>query len=612
LAFLGLVWRAYNAVTTWYGPGPLPKQNYTRIPNLVRLKLLVIKHRLRPQNVVTLTEIIRHLDSIPISERNESEIYFYAKGHFSRGERVRHRQSKALGIQIKPTFRPDVAFFFKRLKSRHGLKIFSNSPISEELLAMSLESKIEYTNEATRLPKPISNPNGLASNTFIVNEVGFRVRPFLFGFTPLTFFIRHPSLCLIALETTGSISTAKKILDEVSKMSSTFPNNLTLEKLKLIAESNSPIARGIDGTPAPNSWKTLEIVEAIWKDAGLSKFENSFKTYVKSFRKFTFQENVYVWRGGTILTEKGLLNTDYAQNPAFDFVAGRRDHIVGSHLTLKRARVKQGAVTNFAKIEEAVILASRCEDNWFHWIVETLPRILLLEKIRGDIPILISERVPVSGIEALRIVSTRNIIRVDDKTPIFVAKAFIPGQVIFHPDSLEFWDKQIFSIFDLDLLKQFRNLVLRRLNLAQIAPRDRIFLTRRSTHRNLICIRAAEKVLGQLFKFKIIDTANLSFREQVSSIANARSIIMVGGAGMANLLFAGSGSKIAVLYPRTAKGFDIQEKIGQVAESNTKTFFGPSLAALYLNRYSKIHANFFLTPVTWCRALNHVLRTRIQ
>ncbi len=614
LAFLGLVWKVYNLIANWYGPGPSRQKKYSIKTQLKYYGqyLLIMRARFQPDNLRILTAIARQLASLEVSNSENSDVYFYVKGHDPKGKQMTEPLGELSNLQIKSTFRPDVAFVLKKFSSRYGLKIFSNTPISEELLVKVLGREIEYSNKSHYLPSPRAKSlKQSITDKFVVDERGMRFRPFQVEQSLSSFFLRHNILCLKAIEATGSISTAKKILKDLSKFPTEWIEELSYQKLKLIAEIDTPISKRSVNRGDFEAWETLEIIEPVWEDAGLNLTDIKYGTYAKSFRKLTIQKNVYVRYGGTIFRNSALLNNDYAQNPAFDFVAGRWNHVVGSHLTLGRARVHLGHASQQCHVGEAILISSRCDDNWFHWMIETLPRLLLAEKVPTDVPILISERVPHAGVEALRIISKREVIRANEKCPVLVGRAYIPGQVIFHPDSLEFWNKNIFSIFDFPLLGEYRARILNGINTPPRSGGRKIFITRRSTHRNLINIRFIEKVLSNAFKFEIVDTAQLSFLEQIAAVKDAKSIIMIGGAGMANLLFADEGSKIAVVYPRSAAGFDIQEKIGFVAKTATKTFFGPSLSTFYFNRYSKIHANFVLTPLTWLRVLNHVLSPRI-
>ena len=93
-----------------------------------------------------------------------------------------------------------------------------------------------------------------------------------------------------------------------------------------------------------------------------------------------------------------------------DFVSGQQHTLFGSaahpEAALLFARPSSPTV-----IPEGILLGGRNDANWFHWLIEYLPRLIQAAgQIDESVPVLISEKVPASGVEALRSLTSRPIV----------------------------------------------------------------------------------------------------------------------------------------------------------------------------------------------------------
>lgn len=201
-------------------------------------------------------------------------------------------------------------------------------------------------------------------------------------------------------------------------------------------------------------------------------------------------------------------------------------------------------------IEAGVFVGSMAPHNWFHWIIDTLPSILLardLPEQYADYPLLL----PSSGLEkdtwvaALEIVSGgRPIIPINPERLTLVKDLVrIDGVTRPNPRPLENSERARIAILQAPML-EYRDFVLDALGLGNVQPRadTKIFIARRP---NALRPYNQDEVIEATakFGFEPVLLETLSFSESVRLFREASSIIGPHGAGWANLIFAHSQVK---------------------------------------------------------------------
>jgi hypothetical protein len=92
--------------------------------------------------------------------------------------------------------------------------------------------------------------------------------------------------------------------------------------------------------------------------------------------------NADVFGGDLVIAENALMRLDAAANPAFTFVSGQWNRVVGTHSNLTRTAVRVPDGTSQA-IDKGLLLTNRSDTNWYHWLIETLPK---LESVDNLLP----------------------------------------------------------------------------------------------------------------------------------------------------------------------------------------------------------------------------------
>lgn len=340
-------------------------------------------------------------------------------------------------------------------------------------------------------------------------------------------------------------------------------------------------------------WERMPILSPSWIHAEVTGATKDPTLDFRVTSKYSVETNLKVSNGGILCSGGSFLDWDRAQLPALDFVAGHQGLVIGTTANLQECLVRK--LPRGREIEKGIVLSSRVDSNWFHFLIETLPRLFYVEnEVDKSYPVIVSTRVPRSGLAALRIVTNRKVIRVNAASETTVQKAVIPGPAIFHPDSQFFWDSVGESLINLKALSLLRDRVLSRIRISQTPLR--VFFHRSSNHRNLINSDRISRVMSNL-GFEIQDPGELSFQAQVRSVGAAKTLVIVGGAAMANFVFARPNSNIIVLTSRYASTYPIPRLLGKLSGSEVKMISGkPRVVSKNIGFLSKLHSSFKVNP----------------
>jgi hypothetical protein len=338
-----------------------------------------------------------------------------------------------------------------------------------------------------------------------------------------------------------------------------------------------------------NKWTRFSISEPDW----ILTNEASETAQTRLSEKYFVANDVEVLNGGVVLSHGNFVNWDPSQHPSLDFVAGNLEHVVGSMGNLNECFIRN--LPSGKSFREAIILGSRVDTNWFHFLIETLPRLIVLENIApAHVPVLVSNRLPSTAVEALRSITGRSIEFMDTQSVSSVSRAYVSGPVIYHPDSQFLWDRETGQEVNIELLKQLRERILAN-RTHRILP-VKTYFERTSNHRGLINPKSISK-LAIKRGYTLTDPAKLSFDEQVTLFQQSREILTVGGAVMANFIFANKETKITLLVSNFIEDYRMPLMMAAVSGSEVRVIGGTPLWTL--NRYSylhKIHASFFISP----------------
>jgi len=245
-------------------------------------------------------------------------------------------------------------------------------------------------------------------------------------------------------------------------------------------------------------------------------------------------------------------------------------------------------------IKKCIVLSCRASDNYFHWMIEVLPKWLLIESCDEykNFPLLINAHMPEQNYQALRILvgAKREIIGAKIGRHYCIGKAIVPsklsricfdplpkvmltpGDAYYNPAAVAF------------LQERFR----KRNRLETVR---KIYLSRRSSQLKMRHMLNQQKV-EELFiqsGYEIVDMAELNFEQQVRLFESVSHIAGVSGASFSNLVFANKRCHVILLAQR---GVNSQVYFENLAQSIGISKLFPVLGDVTNKNHMTVQSDF--------------------
>jgi len=222
-------------------------------------------------------------------------------------------------------------------------------------------------------------------------------------------------------------------------------------------------------------------------------------------------------------------------------------------------RKENKAAINYPDSQKAITLSRAIHFmkdhsmNYFHWLIECLPRSLIINQFShlNHVPLLVDTDLSPQHYEALDLVNETNrpLIKLPANQPCLVEKLYFPSSLsIIQSNHHNAVRSNIDILYSPVAINYMRNFILKKiLGDRKITPWRKIYLSRRdSYYRKILNVDAVENLMQHL-GYEIVHPGNLGFKNQVETFAEAKCIVGQSGAGMANLLFAPAECKAIVL-----------------------------------------------------------------
>ena len=324
----------------------------------------------------------------------------------------------------------------------------------------------------------------------------------------------------------------------------------------------------------------------------------------KGLEYFETVQNVEIWHQRFVYSKKKIVVFDATCSPTQKFVAGywpftyRNRKNSGVQIVLRPSE-------KFFELNEAIFLLGRCDENWYHFLLDTAPRLLFFENIPTTVPILVRSDLPSTTKNFLRKITARKILEVAPNETFRVSRLYVcPGRsTVFDSRPPKEMQQVDFSPL---VLKLFRQKILDSFgNISDSSIPERIVFHRRSSTRNIVNWLSFEKVLGE-FSFHNVELNAHFFSRQLEVFSNAKIVATPGGAVLANIIFMKPGSKIFVfqswwnsrlnLWGELSKSFSLEyiEVVG------LPTYWG-------LKFLRRVHSSFYISS----RKLRRILSKEI-
>src|SRR5437660_2866497 len=238
---------------------------------------------------------------------------------------------------------------------------------------------------------------------------------------------------------------------------------------------------------------------------------------------FVFEiPNVNFWGyyGGAVVTADNALLADLSPE-----VWGPANHPIFSRWHLPKSRLLNSRI--------AVGVTPEASGNYYHWLLDLVPRVLLLKHATQNF----------SNYDALLL----NGSRANYEREILAALG-VPPEKIRYVDSHERFQiaSAVFPSMDINVIAPWKVHGLRDLASSGKPNQDRrLYLSRaRAAVRRIANEDEILEILRQR-NFEVFEAENLSWREQVDLFASASVIVAPHGAALANVVFSKPGTRVA-------------------------------------------------------------------
>jgi hypothetical protein len=241
-------------------------------------------------------------------------------------------------------------------------------------------------------------------------------------------------------------------------------------------------------------------------------------------------QNGFSIHDGASLTQEGLLVEEVAHE--FRWGDIRRHRLFGVRSFRPFSHISHFDTT-------VASLSTRSSDNFYHWIWDILPRFFLLDSL-GYRPekIYIDVRKPFQR-DALKLLgySMDHIIPIDQYPCISASQLLVPAFPAFRVP-ISVWAGHY-------LRETFWNRVPK--DTSSSLPR-RVYISRGDASWRKVLNEPEVIALCQRYGCEAIQTSKLTFAEQVNLFRQVEAVVSPHGAGLANVAFCPSGTKIIELF----------------------------------------------------------------
>ena len=258
-----------------------------------------------------------------------------------------------------------------------------------------------------------------------------------------------------------------------------------------------------------------------------------------------------------------------------------------------------------SQISAGIHLTGEHEANYFHWIVEILPRLFLSEKLLIDkrIPILVTEGLHDNLYSLLESICApeRPILKLKKDSYYQVTRLIYPSDLTRIFDTYDRAPSKDTTYLPVDLLREMVVKIKQSQSTTNDSHSKQIYIKRVSNYRRLLNEMEIETLLKEK-GFDIVDPGNLKIEEQIDLFSQAKCIVGPSGAGMVNMLWCKPGTHITILHSNHPfKKYPYWDALARASGVNIDYLAGPR--AHNVTDMFEAHDDFTIIPETLVMAL---------
>lgn len=321
--------------------------------------------------------------------------------------------------------------------------------------------------------------------------------------------------------------------------------------------------------------------------------------------KCVLEKDVHIHSGSLLIDSNNkFIVADRAARPEYDFVSGQWETAIGSNARLHEVQVASHSLPNL-QIERAVSLLGRNPENYFHSLIEYLPRYFTAKNsgyLKDHLFLLNSESPATIKFAAESLIPKERIKYISKKDSIFAEELLIPTLHTQTYDSIHIpWEYS--GQMDWRPIEQFSQWMLD-LHLGGEPKCPDVFAIRTSGLRS---IPNAKKLIriAQDEGFEILDLTKLTFVEQLTRLYWSRRVVIPGGSGLAGMIFMRPGTSVLTLATAEQEELGSYKAIARNARVELRYLLGHPVVSPQGQqlRMNQIHSSFVIAPSQFKKSL---------
>jgi hypothetical protein len=302
--------------------------------------------------------------------------------------------------------------------------------------------------------------------------------------------------------------------------------------------------------------------------------------------------DVEIWHQRFIIKNKSWLVIDSTSSPRLKFVAGQWQFLEQTKSDTSTVEILGPKNAKKFHLSEAIFLMGRVDENWYHLILDTLPRYLLIKEIKPEVPVLIRGDLPQTSRILVERLIGREIIYVQPEDLVTVRTLyFISARSTVYDSAPEESDERV--SYSPTIMQKQSEWMLQGFPLkdSQVFPR-KILINRQAKYRNLLNMGAVSRLLKRN-DFQVFEPDESFYLNQGRFFSEANVIASPGGAVMANMIFMQPGSSVLLMRSWRDSDLLLWKKLAEACGVHFNEAIGiPSYHGR--NRLARQHSNFYL------------------
>jgi hypothetical protein len=274
---------------------------------------------------------------------------------------------------------------------------------------------------------------------------------------------------------------------------------------------------------------------------------------------------------------------------------------IGIKSPLVKSRRKNRIILEYKKesnldIKEGILLSCEHDNNYFHWLVECLPKLILIDELKEfeKAPLLIPKGLHQNLIAALEKVNinSRQLIYLEPNIGYQVERLIYPSALSRVIDRY-----QGHPVFDTDIILSHKWIskvgeLLKCNTQSKQKPWRKLFLTRKKGLRALGNREELELMLLEQ-GFEIVELDNVSLDFQIELFSQAAMIVAPTGAALTNMLFCQPGTKVIIFKSNhEVANYYFWSNLGAVTKLDITIIAGQRL--FKLTNYWSVHDDYIV------------------